>query len=366
MSKQSESAATPVDTPIAGHLAVIHVTGDDAADFLQAQFCNDLSAVSEVQAQLSGYCNPKGRLFATFYVVQLGEGRNEFLLVLSADVAEALCKRLQMFVLRAAVKFELSMPSSNAGVSPSAVWQCSGRLIPQLAAERPESGSEPADGDALWRPLGVTSEAYCVEVDLPVDNPGQRRVLRITRASVDASVASDAASDAASGHESTRAEWYLQDIRAGIPWVTQAVSESLVPQMLNMQLVDGLSFKKGCYPGQEIVARMQYLGKLKRRMYRLKVVPADSSVPVGLMQTGDAVQMGENAGVGEVIMLAAVPERPNASSAGNEYEALIVLRVDAVPDADSWHIAECKIGEVAVALSALPLPYSFESAEVSS
>lgn len=199
---------------------LLSVSGMDARDFLHAQLTNDILNLASDRAALAGWCSAKGRLLATFLVIPAREG---FLLQLSRDLAPALAKRLAMFVLRSKVKI----------------------------ADESERWAQFGVFDAP--PPGVRWEGDTVSV--PVDG---KRYLRLEPAAA-ASLACALDEDA----------WYLEEIRAGRPLITTATQDQFVPQMVNLETLGGVDFRKGCYPGQEIVARAQYRGQVKRRMVRL-------------------------------------------------------------------------------------------------
>ena len=200
---------------------VLSVTGADARDFLHAQLTNDIQNLPPERAALAGWCSAKGRLLATFLVIPGPQG---YLLQLARDLAPAVAKRLSMFVLRSKVKI----------ADESDAWTQSGFWDADFAE------------NLVWDEGRVT---------VPV---GERRFLRLEP------VASTAPMCQAS--EET---WYAQEIRAGRPLITAATQDQFVPQMVNLETLGAVDFRKGCYPGQEIVARAQYRGQVKRRMVRL-------------------------------------------------------------------------------------------------
>jgi len=251
---------------LGGH-RVIDVDGDDAEAFLQGQFCNDVAALGAGRAQINGYCTPKGRLLATFVLQRRPDG---FRLVLpDAMVAEAFVKRLGMFIMRAAVTLRPRTELAVLGLIGGA-GSCDGSFdaLPDLP-------------DAL---LGVTDAGEVSLVHWHDDPVMGARALGV--------VARDTVGDLVEGD----ALWRLADIRAGLPSVRVGTMEAFVPQMVNFREIEAVSFKKGCYPGQEIVARMHYLGKQKRHMRRFV---ATGEVDGALVPVpGDA--LGE-AGAGEVV-----------------------------------------------------------------
>jgi folate-binding protein YgfZ len=219
---------------------LLSVAGDDARSFLHAQLTNDIDHLPADQARLAGWCSAKGRLLASFVVLPRPDG---FLLQLAADLVPPVAKRLGMFVLRAKVKIsDLGQRYSQLGV-----W-----------------GEHAADRLAE---LGVTLG----QSPMAVRNDGELTALRVERdrVLVVAPPAQAERIEAGLGAViSDEDEWTLLDIRAGRALIEQATQDLFVPQMVNLEAVGGVDFKKGCYPGQEIVARAQYRGQIKRRMIR--------------------------------------------------------------------------------------------------
>jgi len=220
---------------------LLAVTGADARDFLHAQLTNDIEHLDAAQAALAGWCSAKGRLLATFLVIPSGDG---FLLQLARDLAAPVAKRLAMFVLR-----------SKAKVSDvSDAWAQFGLW------------------DADFRQPEVAWEGNRVRVRV-----GERRYVELVPAGESA--------EAANAGE---AQWTLQEIRAGRPLISAATQDQFVPQMVNFEQLGGVDFKKGCYPGQEIVARAQYRGQVKRRLVHARA-PAGASLAPGQEFNGGTV-----------------------------------------------------------------------------
>jgi folate-binding protein YgfZ len=236
------------------HYGLLQVEGADAAPFLQNQTGNDVRAVDSHHSQLSSYCSPKGRMYAVFRLFRVN---GSFILRMPADLIPALHKRLQMFVLMSKVKL------STAGDS----WIRIGVAGPAAQnALKAELGTVPQTVNAVACHDKVTVLQVPGNSRYEIYGPPealealwQRLSSKLTPVGRDA--------------------WPLLDILNGIPTVYAPTSERFVPQMTNLQLIDALSFKKGCYPGQEVVARMQYLGKLKRRMYRFEFEAAAAPEP---------------------------------------------------------------------------------------
>ncbi len=226
------------------HYGLIAAYGPDAKQFLQNQLTNDINLVSESQSQLNGYCNPKGRLFTLFQVFMRDE---TYYLQLPRELVEALLKRLRMFVLNAKVTLEDASDSlvriAYAGTNTETEFKLAFTHYPDKDYE-----SLNHDGITLIKLPSPTMDRYEIigEPDAIKKIWGQ---LDVNAAPVGAPA------------------WQLLEIISGQPSITSKTSEVFVPQMLNLDTLDGISFKKGCYPGQEIVARVRYLGKIKRRMF---------------------------------------------------------------------------------------------------
>ncbi len=222
------------------HLSLLVASGPDARSFLDSQLTRNVPFAGG-PASLAGYCSPKGRLLASFVVWSVDDAIH---LVLSRDIADAIAKRLRMYVLRAKVVIDdassrLSLVGvldpADAAVAAAAPWQ--------VVRERDDLWVRHPDADGRRRFLHVAPNGPARRVD---------------------------ACDAA--------HWRWLEVRAGLPRVTLATQDRFVPQMLNLEALGGVDFRKGCFPGQEIVARSQYLGKLKRRT-ALASIAATGAVP---------------------------------------------------------------------------------------
>ncbi|MEY4466739.1 MAG: hypothetical protein RIR21_532 [Pseudomonadota bacterium] len=227
-------------SPLLDH-GILSVSGQDAINFLQNQLTNDLASLDLHHAQLSGYCAANGRLLATVLLWKSGES---IMMLLPQSLLASFQKRLQMFVLRAKVKLEdasSSMVALGLGVAPQHPLELAG-----LPAQ-PFDLSTLLDGQLIRMPDAVGLTRY-LWVGLQEHAPALW-----TKAATQLTIASPAA-------------WHWTQIQAGLPQILEPTREKFVPQMVNFELIGGVNFRKGCYPGQEIVARSQYLGKLKRRM----------------------------------------------------------------------------------------------------
>lgn len=298
---------------------LIRASGPDVRAFLQGQLTNDIEKVSAGQAQLSSYCSPKGRMLGSFWILQRDE---DLYLQLPAERLDAILKRLRMFVLRSQVTLDdASDDLARCGVAGA----CAESLLPFVPA---------AAGETLTRD-GLTV------LRLPGDVPRFELLGPAERISGLWETLSDSATPAGADF------WALQDIRAGIPSVFEETIDAFVPQMANLQLIGGVSFTKGCYTGQEVVARMQYLGKLKRRMYRARVATDRRPAP-GTEIHSPSSESGQ--GAGRVVDAAPAPD--------GGFELLAVLQISSADAAD------VRLGDAdGPPLQLLDLPYAFPAEE---
>ena len=240
------------------HLGVISVTGEDAASFLHGQLTQDISGLPLGQARLAGYCSAKGRLLASFLVWR--ESADRVLLLCSADLLSATLKRLSMFVLRAKARL------ADASAEMTAIGLVGTSGLPAEAPARPGACAS-HEGGTLIR------------LD---DVGGQPRHLWV-------GPAAQAPALAARGPALDPSTWLWLEAESGVPRITAATVDQFVPQMVNLESVGGVNFKKGCYPGQEVVARSQFRGTLKRRAFVVHG-PADLAAGQELFHSEDAAQ----------------------------------------------------------------------------
>lgn len=236
------------------NLAVINVSGADAEKFLQGQFTNDVKQLTASKAQRSAWCSAKGRVLSSFYLAKTSEG---YSLILPQDAVEMLLKRLRMFVLRADVKFSLAEDCALLGV----MGEGSAALLQTVLGSEITAQTLSYSSTEEWQVL-CTHESplrYLVY--------GKVELLKKLWLQAVAQQFIPSASSA----------WELLDILSGIPQIKPELSDEFIPQMLNWEVLEGMSFKKGCYAGQEIIARTQYLGALKRRLFLVKF--ANSQLP---------------------------------------------------------------------------------------
>jgi len=215
-------------------LAVLSVSGKDAAKLLQGQSTCNVFEVSETQARIGAFCNPKGRAIATFLLAKQADA---YLLVLPREQVEAIRKHLLKYVLRSDVKFtDRSDDLCLLGISSNAPT-----AETRFAARCDQGAVSIALGSTVQRRLVIAEAEQAIALWADYLSQGY-----------------------APGNSE---DWRLLDLLAGIPWLSEATSEEHVPQMLNLDKLDGISFTKGCYTGQEIVARTHYLGKAKRALF---------------------------------------------------------------------------------------------------
>lgn len=251
-------------------LGFLRIEGADAVSFLQGQLSSDLRRLSAARAQISSYNSPKGRMLAVLHLIADGDA---VLVELHRSILDATLKRLRMFVLRSKLTItDLSGDVRTLGlIGETAAQTLAGAGLPVPTAPL-DCARDDARGLIVLRRLG----------ELP------RYSLIGPQAAIDAAAAT-------LGETATFDAWRRADIEAGVPVVYPQTADHFVPQMANLDLLDGIGFDKGCYTGQEIVARLHYLGQLKRRMFVCRI---DGAAPA----SGDDVVSGEPAAAaGEIV-----------------------------------------------------------------
>ena len=302
------------------HLALITVDGDDAEEFLQGQLTSDLPGLSETRAQHSAWCSPKGRVLTCFLVFR---HHRRLLLQLPQSLLEQTLKRMRMFVMRASATLE----------DASATWMCMG--VVGRGAEsclKDAFGVLPERTAALCSVDGVTvirMHGWRPRYEIVGEPETIARLWNACRR-----VAMAAGADA----------WELLDIEAGVASIGPATSDAFVPQMINLDRIGAVSFTKGCYVGQEIVARTQHLGRIKRRMYRAHWNGASSIGP------GDALE-----GSGAPAPFRAKVVNAKAAPTGG-FDLLAVIPIDA---ADALPASGLALSDGA-RLKLESLPYALE------
>jgi tRNA-modifying protein YgfZ len=275
------------------HLGVLRFTGPDSISFLQGQVSSDTRRLTDGIPLLAAYSSPQGRVLAVMHLLPHSTG---IAAILPRELVIPTLERLRKFVLRAKVKIEdaseaLSV-SGQYGVGQSSTGY----------TEKDGVGVAAVNGDRSRHWVIGAAETLAEQAPAPADEH----------------------------------DWRLADIRAGLPQIYLATCETFVAQMLNLDLLDGISFSKGCYTGQEIIARTQHLGRIKRRLYRLQLPPGEWSVGQPVSLSGGRA--------GRLIEVA---------RSGDAVEALAVLNVE-TSAADS---GDGEAASAAVAATLLPLPY---------
>ncbi|MBP1128306.1 folate-binding protein YgfZ [Pseudomonas sp. PvP025] len=295
------------------HEGVLAVRGADAAKFLQGQLTCNLNYLSDTQASLGARCTQKGRMQSSFRIVLQGDG---VLMAMATELLEPQLADLKKYAVF----------SKSRLTDESAAWVRFGlanadKALSSLGLDLPDDTDSVASTDAL---IAIRVSPARAELWAPAEHAEAVR-----------------SHLAAQLDEAGLNEWLLGQIRAGIGQVMPQTRELFIPQMLNLQAVGGVSFKKGCYTGQEIVARMQYLGKLKRRLYRLSLDATQTPEP------GTALfSPSHGSSIGEVVI---------AAKADLSIELLAVLQAEAADNGDV-HLGSLE----GPALQLLDLPYQLD------
>ena len=298
------------------HLGLLACSGEDAQAFLHGQLSNDVKQLSPERSEYAGYCSPKGRMLANFL---LWREEQAYMLQFARSLLAAMQQRLAMFVLRAKVKLDDASESRPvlglAGKAAADALQQLFRALPQQAHQ--------VVHDAVHGTLiALPGERFQLVAELEsAKQLWDRLATALTPAGTPC--------------------WEWLEIRNGIPLITPATQEQFVPQMANMELIGAVNFQKGCYPGQEIVARTQYLGQLKRRMVLAHV---DAETPP---QAGDALFSRELEGQGSGTVV-------NAQTAPDGgYDLLAVVQTAGIAQTGLLHLKSTE----GPGLSLEPLPY---------
>jgi len=294
---------------------MLRFTGVDAERFLQGQLSNDTSRLGAGAPLLAAYSTPQGRVLAVLHLIPHSSG---IVALLPREIAQPVLERLRKYVLRSKVAMEdISDEFAVVGLHRTgATSEGSAVLLPDAERRYAEfngvGAARAAPGSArCWIIGGRRDLAHAGLLDAPDAAPPDR----------------------------VEHDWRLADIRAGMPQVYAATSELFVAQMLNLDLIDGISFTKGCFTGQEIIARTQHLGRIKRRLFRLRL-------PEGSWAIGQAVRLTDGRS-GRLTELAKM---------GADFEALAVLNSDTEPRAAAGESDDPQ--DTLVGAVELPLPYS--------
>ena len=299
-------------------LGVIKANGEEAQSFLHGQFTNDLNQVDIETSQLSGYCNAKGRLISIFRVFKHSES---YLILLRKDVLDNTLKKLNMFKLMAKVEIT---DATDEFVVFGLAGNNTKSILKNNSIDFPETKNQCLDNNEYiishvdeHRALIIAHPEKAIELWDLFENNTVSRNYNI---------------------------WKLYDIQNGIPEITEETFESFIPQMVNLELIDGVNFQKGCYPGQEIVARTHYLGKPNRRMYKAEILAEENFLPGTNIYSKEE---GEQA-VGKIVS--------SVRYTRDNVNALIVLRTEKDNNND------LNIGSLSGPIASIgKLPYGLES-----
>lgn len=309
------------------HLGLLEISGVDAVTFLQGQLTNDVKLLHGTNAHYTAYCNPKGRMLALFLAFahhnnQLG---NHYHLQLSRELLEPMMKRLKMYVMRSQVEInDVSESIVKFGLSCP---QAASMLVPMFSPMFSASFNKVPTED-----FELISVENGTLLKLPSANNNAR--FEIFTDATNAPLIWDALKNNCQIVDKNY--WELLEIQAGIPDISLATQEQFVPQMLNLDILNAINFKKGCYTGQEIIARTHYLGRVKRRTYLAEI--ALQPAP------GDKVTDTMQSEIGQIVRSA-----PNLTGS---FDVLAELRIDAV----TGGVLNCNDAPILLKT----LPYSLE------
>lgn len=262
------------------YLAVIKITGTDAATFLNNQFTSDITQLSNGHVQLSAWCNPKGQVIANFIIINLAD---DYFILLSHALKDRFIKRLQMFVLRAVVTIEDCYDSLQCiGFKSTDIEQIEGIEITDLQTKSKHAFRQ--DEQILFS-LPVNQKRKIIFG--PVDS---LRHVWLKLSKICTRIGSQ--------------YWQLYDVLDGLPWIQSNTSETYLPQLLNLDHLHGLSFDKGCFPGQEVIARLHYRGKYKRRLF-IANIDTESTINSGAKIYMDSIEKS----VGTILNIAPHPTK---------------------------------------------------------
>lgn len=308
------ATATSLNAPFGSvrltHLAALDVKGADAEKFLQGQTSAQVSLANGLFAPLTCFCTPKGRMLANAQLLRLGD--DHFRLLMSTTLLDSLANHLKKFA--AFYRAELTPQPGLIFVGASEDAQTLADQLGLALPQQPATHTTTAEAFALHYPGETPRWLFCFEVE------------------------PDGSAEA-EDDDASRNAWQLEDIRSGLAWVTDVQQDHFLPQMLNWEALGGISFKKGCYTGQEVVARAHFRGQVKKRLMRASV--KSKSLP----EVGTSLVNGEDKSVGEVVAV--------ASSEQDSIELLAVMSTKIAEEATPIFLA----GEP---VTFLPLPYAIE------
>ncbi len=326
----SEQSTTELYQASLNEFALLKISGEDSFTFLQSQLSQDMRLVSAKQAQLATFSTAKGRVLANFLIWQDAEPETPtYYACIQQDIAEATQKRLSMFVLRAKVKVEL-LDSTICGIWGTNLDTVAQRLDIDCSQSSPTIN---ADTFAVIK----KDNAFMIRY------PSQEQHIRLLAISLDGQ--SPLCSDCQHTSEN---HWYAQDIALGLPWISSSTKEVFIAQSINQDVLHAINFTKGCYPGQEVIARSHYKGSLKRRSVIGTVSPAIAE-PKSLLAS-DVLQ-GEDI-VGQIV---------NAVTLNDKTYLLFEIQLQALTETDTQALSLGLAPSATITL--LPLNYSLDKPE---
>ena len=317
--ENSKNTQLPSGLAKLDHLGIIRVTGADAASFLQGQLTNDVVLLGMNESRLAAFCSAKGRMQASFNIIKCApldaaQATPDILMICSRDILPPTLKRLSMFVMRAKAKLTDATAEFN-------IFGLTGNAILSIA---PQVINTPA--------IATFGTLFLIALRPAL---GQSRALCLAPVGDAAPI----------GNALSTELWHWGEVQAGIATITAPIVDAFVPQMLNYESVGGVNFKKGCYPGQEVVARSQFRGTLKRRAFVVHIDATDTQPFISheIFHDSDAEQP-----CGTVVQLAKNP----SSDPNGGYSAIVSMQISASAS------GKLTLGAANGAnITLLPLPY---------
>ena len=302
------------------HFSTVVIAGEDAAEFIQGQFTNDVYKVNENNSQISAICNNKGRMIANF---RLFNYQQNYFTSIRNDLVDRSISHLQNYILRAQIAIQdISEQLIHIGISGNNADSLLSAFIVNL-----NTTVDSISHNDSYIAIRVSGETPRYEIFCSLEHAKTLWQAVASKAKVVNS-----------------AYWDYLNIQNGLPFIDNNTSEEFVPQMVNMDLINGVSFEKGCYTGQEIVARMHYLGKLKKRCYKINI-DTDKKPETGDKLFAENARAGQNTGA-----IVNVEKNPESG-----YDALAVIQI---ADTESKLFLNDANGPV---ITVKELPYSFDS-----
>jgi len=282
------------------HLALIEISGDDAEEFLHGQFTINIYHLQKHLLKFSAWCNPKGQVRATFFIYRHDDG---FTILLPAELKESFVKQLQMYILRSDVEL---LDKSDEKIRIGLNTQNAAFLVGLINSD-PEQ-----QGDIIQGDTKIYNDLHYLRIVSQGDEKNTHRYILIGSIDEQITLWKELVKHVTPVGTSV---WELLDIQAAYPWITTQTTQKFLPQILNLDLIDGLDYQKGCYPGQEIIARLHFRGQLKRSLY-LATCRTDA-----YPESGDQILSSENNTVGIVI---------NTQASEDIYYLLAVIDNDSI------------------------------------